>query len=649
MESPYVFENWELIADVSFDAMYVLDEQFIILQTNNRLESVLEYKNEELIGLRYADLLDPEDRAESLQRLGAVIQALDEHTRIEYERHIQMRTKSGRQLEIEVSLVALKRPDGTKYLVGFLRDVTERLAYITQLQKAKGEAEAANRAKSEFLANMSHELRTPLNAIIGYSEMMLEEAEDAQSEFLEDIGKINTAGKHLLSTINDILDLSKVESGKMDLYLEHFDIQNLLKDVITTIQPLIQKNHNELTVNVQDNLGSIAGDTTKIRQCLLNILSNASKFTKDGDITLDVWRDGAAEHPMLYMSVKDTGIGMTDEQRSKLFQAFTQADASTTRQFGGTGLGLAISRSYCRMMGGDIFVESEFGVGSTFTISLPYDASQTNPKQNARTSFSWTLEIDRTLQRSVLVIDDDPDMQELMIRYLSRDNIGVLSARSGEVGLELARKHKPDLIALDIFMSGMNGWTVLNKLKSDEELRDIPVVVITVSDDKQRGYALGADDFLTKPVQKSDIRRILARFVHVNRNADSEVLIVDDDHFSRELLKKILEYEGYAVTEAENGRAALDRVAFKKPDMILLDLMMPELDGFMFLSEFRKSEANHHVPVVVVTAKDITDEDVTRLNGCVSAIIEKAGISSVDLIANIRRLFTSSEIKPTHS
>lgn len=641
MMSNFALENWELVADISFDAMFVMDERLTVLEINNRLEAMFEYTKDELFGQSYTILLHPEFREASLNRLSPVVGALDQKPRIEYQSQVQMYTKSGKELEIEASLLALKLPDGRKCVVGFLRDVTERLAYISQLRQAKEEADAANRAKSEFLANMSHELRTPLNAIIGYSEMMLEEAEDSESEFLEDIGKINTAGKHLLSIINNILDLSKVEAGKMDLFFERFEVQGLVQDVVTTIQPMIQKNDNQLIVNVVDDLGSMEGDTTKIRQCLLNILSNATKFTKDGTITLNVWKDGPQEHAMLHMSVSDTGIGMTPEQLSKLFQAFTQADSSTTRQYGGTGLGLAISRSYCRMMGGDIVVESEFGVGTTFTITLPFTTDQPDVSDTQ-------LPIDdvhRHSTRSILVIDDDPVMHELMTRYLSHENIDVISARTGELGLELVRKYRPDLIALDIFLTGMDGWSVLNELKSDDELRDIPVVVITISDDRQRGFQLGADEFLTKPVQKADIRRVLTKFVHLNQN--SEVLVVDDDSYSRELLKKILMYEGYTVVEAENGRDALQKVELKRPDLILLDLMMPEVDGFMFLTEFRQSEMHRDVPVVVVTAKELTDEDRVRLNGSVATIIQKSGISSSDLIANIARVFQANETNPT--
>jgi signal transduction histidine kinase/CheY-like chemotaxis protein len=499
---------------------------------------------------------------------------------------------------------------------------------------AKEDAEQANRTKSAFLANMSHELRTPLNAIIGYSEMLQEEAHDlGHHDFVPDLRRIETAGHHLLALINDVLDLSKIEAGKMELYLETFDVPAVIADVRATIEPLVERNGNAIEVRCPSDLGAMHSDVTRVRQVLLNLLSNASKFTERGTVTLDVSREVQDGVEWLVFRISDTGIGLNPEQIGRLFQAFSQADATTARRYGGTGLGLLISRRFSQMMGGDISIASEFGRGSTFTVRLPRFA----PEGRTTVSFGPYEEAkpsERPAGATILAIDDDPSARDLLSRGLAKEGFKVHLASNGEEGLRLAREILPDLITLDVLMPGMDGWTVLRHLKSDSRTAHIPIVMVSMVDDRDLGRALGAAEYLPKPVDPDRLADILNRYrCH---EPPCPVLLVEDDPATRELVKRSLEADGWAVREARNGKEALESLRAQKADLILLDLMMPEMDGFELLSQLRESPEWAQIPVVVMTVKDLSPEDERRLEGQVKRVFQKGSLSRHQLAEEIR-------------
>ncbi len=517
-----------------------------------------------------------------------------------------------------------------------IRQKHEQLAQAQQqAEQARQAADAANQAKSQFLANMSHELRTPLNAIIGYSEMLQESAqEDGHPAYVPDLAKIGAAARHQLSLINDILDLSKIEAGKTTLYLEEFAVEPMVRDVAATIQPLVARNGNQFAVECPADIGSMRADLTKVRQTLFNLLSNAAKFTEKGTITLRVIRTRNSQLSTLNFVVTDTGIGMSREQIARLFEAFAQADPSTTRKFGGTGLGLAISRKFCRMMGGDLTVASEPGKGSTFTATLPAEVQPATPEAGLRAG-------DRPGgpppdAATVLIIDDDSAARDLTGRVLAREGFAVKCAANGPEGLELARRVHPAVIALDVMMPGMDGWAVLAALKADPQLAAIPVIMMTIVDDRNLGFALGAAEYLTKPIDWNRLAAVLRKYRRTA--ARGQMLVVEDDAATRELLQRNLERDGWSVALADNGRAALAILAARPVAIILLDLLMPEMDGFEFLDELRRRPEWRRLPVVVITSKELTEEDRRRLNGGVARIVQKGTLSFDELLGAVRAL-----------
>ena len=522
-----------------------------------------------------------------------------------------------------------------------------------EIQEQSRQLEVASQHKSQFLANMSHELRTPLNAIIGVTEMLLDDARALRPEDVEPLERILRAGKHLLALINDILDLSKIEAGKIELHIESFVITPLIEDVVTTVGGLAEKNGNRIVLEVPADIGRMSADALRVRQALLNLASNASKFTENGLITITGERRHEAGREWVTFAVTDTGIGMTPAQTARLFEDFTQADSSTTRKYGGTGLGLAISRRFCRMMGGDITVESTLGAGSTFTMRLPAKAEGAD----TATALEGALVEERrpvlrpSTTRTVLVIDDDPTVRDLMERFLTKEGFSVVLAEGAVEGLRRAREIHPAAITLDVLMSDLDGWTVLAALKGDPELADIPVILVTIVDEKNKGYALGAADYLIKPIDRDRLARVLRKLC--GDRASRDVLVIEDDDTTRDVLRSALARDGWSVAQAENGRVGLTRLAERVPDVILLDLMMPEMDGFEFIAELRSNPDWRHIPVLVVTARDLSEEDRRRLSGGVQQIIQKGAYDRDALLSEVGRVLAATvargdDIEPTN-
>ncbi len=574
-------------------------------------------------------------------------------------------TRTGQRKPVLLSVSAVRSIAGQLLgYCGIAIDISDRRRSEEALRSARDAAEMANKTKSQFLANMSHELRTPLNAIIGYSEMLAEDAlSDGQTQTVDDLRKINRAGKQLLSLINDVLDLSKVEAGKMTLHLETFSVPLLVQEAVSMIRSMLNENGNRLSVNLDPSITDMRGDITKLRQVLLNLLSNASKFTRGGDIDLNVeTRPGPGPSPAsICFTIRDRGIGMTPEQVNNLFRPFTQADSSTSRKFGGTGLGLAISRHFVQLMGGDIVVRSSAGHGSTFEICLPImardvvtperPASLANDSTEPASEFMPSVRHDSSNGAgnadggTILVIDDDAAVQDLLRRMLEPDGYHVAIAASGDDALTKARELAPVAITLDVIMPGMDGWSVLNALKADSRTAEIPVIMLSILDDKERGYALGATSILNKPVDRTQLMRALEPFRGAPRRS---ILVVEDDDMTAELLIRTLNSDGWESRRATNGREGLAALQEQRPALVLLDLMMPLMDGFEFAAELRRNPAWRDIPVIVLTAKQLTDEDRQRLNGDVQRILQKTSLSHAEILREVRDTILARASRPAN-
>ena len=534
---------------------------------------------------------------------------------------------------------------------------------ISQLDDEKEKANAANKTKSQFLANMSHELRTPLNAIIGLTEMLKEDAtDDGLEDFVEPLDRVFNAGKHLLTLINDVLDLSKIEAGKIDLFNETFELKPIIDDIIKTSEPLAAKNENKLLLNFDSKIDQITSDQTRIKQVVLNLISNACKFTEKGSITVTLKkknrtfvRNGRkiSLGDLITVEISDTGIGMTQDQMDRLFNSFVQADSSTTRKYGGTGLGLTISKQLAIMMGGDVTVKSIINEGTTFifTFLADYKDASEDTKNKKATESSLiknvvSIENQTSTQnknaKTILVIDDDPTVSELIKRQLTKDaSYNVIIANNGKDGLKLAKEIKPNLITLDILMPEMDGWSVLRTLKADPEVSNIPVIMASILDEKNKGFSLGASDFVSKPIEKESLLNSIENLIGKSENL--KICLIEDDENLRFTIKELLQKQGNSVIEAKNGKVGIELLKKEEnlPDLILLDLMMPEMNGFEFLNQIKGTKLKS-IPVLVLTGADLQDEDIKFLKGETEKVIQKTDDTVSSIAEEINKVMQTA-------
>jgi len=512
----------------------------------------------------------------------------------------------------------------------------DRRQLMARLEESNLQLEAANRHKSVFLASMSHELRTPLNAILGFSELLID-ANNGQfsaatrKRFLE---QIHSSGKHLLGLINDILDLSKIEAGQMELRLQTVSIEEVVSQAAATVEPLAAQKQIQFKI-VDGAAGEITADAGKVKQMLLNLASNAVKFTPEGGmVTIQTRRLPDS----VEVSFTDTGIGIDKQDQERIFHEFQQVDSGVGRSQPGTGLGLTLTRRFARLHGGDVRLESEPGKGSAFTITLPIQA---HGQETPAPSISTTRVPDAS-RPLVLVVEDDPAAAELLTRQLERAGFGTEVARSGGEAISKAIERKPAAITLDILLPDLDGWEVLTRLKREPATSEIPVVVVSVVDNPELGIALGALDYFVKPVPAKELINRLSRF-RFGRKAGEKprILVVDDETANREWLKRILEPAGFAVIQAKGGREAIDLAKSRKPDLVLLDLMMPEVTGFDVVEALRADDATKSTPIMVLTAKNLTEADIRQLNGHVSTILKRGSTGASDLLQLLRQAVDS--------
>lgn len=638
------------VVESSDDSLVSLDLEGSVSSWNRGAAVMYGYSEAEMVGTSILRLIPPESRGD----WQAILRRVAEGEAVRNQEAIWL-SKDGRTIDISLTVSPIR--NSTSEIVGIstighdigeskrneesLRIWAEELKETTRESvQRKREAEEASRAKSQFLANMSHELRTPLNAIIGYSEMLQEDAGAlGQASMLADLDRIRLAGKHLLKLINDVLDLSKVEFGKMDVFIEPFDIAPFVEEVASTVKPLVEQNGNALSIDCDSEIGQMRSDRTKVRQCLFNLLSNAAKFTNNGQIALKVSRLAEGRQSWLRFEVRDSGIGISKEQLEKVFDAFVQAETSTSRKYGGTGLGLTLTKGFCELLGGQLLVESEIGRGSTFILKMP--AQTDDPERGSPALAAGEAGSGRDAQRTmemdtdtVLIVDDDPAVGDMIGRFLEGEGFSVVSASTGEDGLALAIKHRPTAVILDVMLPGMDGWDVLSAMKREQALADIPVVMVSMMENREMGYALGVSGYLTKPI---DRHRLLAILEKYRTAVPGTILVVDDDPAVARFVTDLVQETPWDVVAAESGCAGVRWLANSRPEVILLDLLLPDADGFAFIRELEDKEEWDGIPVIVLTAKDLTAEERRRMNGSVERIFTKGAFDRGDLLQSLRR------------
>jgi PAS domain S-box-containing protein len=640
------------VAQSATDAIISADEHGNIVAWNRGAQTTFGYDEEEILDKNLTILMPERYRVSHQQGIERMRRGGDEHILGKTLELAGVR-KDGTEFPLELSLAMWKVGAGTFY-TGIIRDITERkltekalqaLAAsleqkvkerTTELESARDQALIATKLKSEFLASMSHELRTPLNAVIGFSEVLSEkmfgDLNPKQEEYILDI---LSSGRHLLSLINDILDISKVEAGRMELELRTFDVPALLESTVALVRERAKKNRVHLGMEIGPECSQFTGDERKVKQVLLNLLSNAIKFTPpEGQVLL---KANLIDHAM-NISVKDSGIGIAPEDQQKVFEEFYQAGGDYSRKPEGTGLGLALAKRYVELHGGQIQLQSAIGHGSTFTFSIPE-----RPHLEKTVGLTDDRGITHSQAPLALIIEDDLASAKLLKLYLTEAGFTVEVAYDGEVGLEKARTLRPTVITLDILMPRLDGWDFLTRLKADSGTAAIPVVVLSIVDERGKGFALGATEYLVKPVDRDELIRAVRHAVHISSQEvrDITVLAVDDDPIVLQLMDAVLGSNDVSVVKAGSGREGLDLAMTRHPDVIVLDLLMPDVDGFQVLDELKGNPETAHIPIIILTCKTLSQDEKDRLNGRVNDLKQKGDFSRAEFVAYLRSFVKS--------
>lgn len=534
--------------------------------------------------------------------------------------------------------------------------IEEKRELIDDLRDANRQLEEYNRLKAEFVANMSHELRTPLTAIIGFAQLMqmkYERGEAVKNIIGDGLERILRNGRHLLTLIDEVLDLSKIEAGRLTLHLDHFDLPELISNTFGSLESLAVEKQLEYKLEVSGDFPFVFSDSARIRQIMTNLISNAIKFTPSGKIEVKLEPHNENEWQL---SVSDTGMGIKPENIDKIFERFRQVDGSYTRKVGGFGLGLSISQHLAELLGGKITVESELARGSKFIVTLPYVAPKAirtlAPSTNGHDDSTEISEIfgKDEGRHSILVIDDIPDSTQILSQMLISAGYQVAVAHSGAEGIRIAKKIKPDAVTLDVMMPGMDGWRVLQAMKADPQLSGIPVVVVSIVDNKPLGYRLGASDYLVKPVEPNNLLETLNGVIPSSEEDHEDyILVVDDEQGVRELLLAALKQGGFKTRSAASGEIAFSLAQKHKPKAILTDLHMPGgMSGYELIARLRSQSGTAHTPIVIITGKDLMEEDRRLVSGQIADVIRKGDLMLTDLDVRLRETLAEIGVTPTN-
>jgi PAS domain S-box-containing protein len=581
-----------------------------------------------------------------------------------FEAQIVLSSGDVRTMLLSNRLITL---DGEEYFVTASNDITEKKRIEEQIQmtnkqldeqneklhfqaekllqqrqeliEKNREIERANQMKSEFLASMSHELRTPLNAVIGFSELMLDgitgDINDEQQECLNDI---LSSGQHLLELINDVLDLSKVEVGKMEFRPVDLDISDVINEAVQTVKSLLDQKEHTVNIHVEEGIGQVYADKSRLRQVLLNLLSNATKFTHQGGI-IDVTAE--TNDGMCLIGVKDNGIGIKKEDQEKIFEVFTQAETIQDETPKGTGLGLTLTRQFLMAMNGEIWVKSDYGKGSTFFFTIPFvksaDTSSVSAGETMTEKAGQRL-LNQRKQVKVLIIDDDSVTRRLFSAWLTEEGYSIAEASNADEGVKQADTLLPDIVILDILMPDKDGWYVLKELKSKVETSDIPVVITSFGEEKEMAFSLGAIDYFNKPINK---KRFQKRIAEIGLKQYDRVLVVDDNPADIRLVSSILETEGITTFSADGGKEGIEIIVREKPSLIVLDLMMPDLSGFEVIEKLHESEETKNIPIIVLTIKDLSNDELCYLKHQTKGVVKKGSFNREDFLSTIKKLLKS--------